>query len=322
MLVLLTFSVTAVAQVDWRSVVTSCEKEPSDAAIAACVRANAAKQREEERRASEANQPKALGFRVSVRDTSTSVADFTGVELGEKGASISVQREKGEDASMVKAAVFGRWGAYFGGRVQPFIGASWLRDGTDAGKSDIRDLTVGSVGPLWESSGPGHELFSLLSTLQLTHREDLHGKGDGHLLRTHFDLVWVPLASGSLLGGFSVVPHVAALWHKRTGGGAEDGNWSSGYAGVAVSKPFGIGQQRFKASLLARKLYDIDVPGKNTKRRDKYVDVSLDYYFFNPEDKGAALQPSLFITREVGTDFLSGVEKTNKTTAGFRLKFN
>ena len=64
-------------------------------------------------------------------------------------------------------------------------------------------------------------MFSLLSTFQFTHRKDLYGTSEGNLARGHFDLVWVPLAGGALLGGFTVVPHVAGLWHRRTGGGPE-----------------------------------------------------------------------------------------------------
>ncbi|KQT10949.1 hypothetical protein ASG30_09120 [Ramlibacter sp. Leaf400] len=135
-------------------------------------------------------------------------------------------------------------------------------------------------------------------------------------------MAWLPLASGSLLGGVSVVPHVALLWSRRNGGGPEDGVWRSSYVGVAITKPFELGKQRFKASLLYRKLRDSDVPDGNVRRHDKYANVSLDYYFFNPEDEKAALQPSLFITREVGLDFLNMADRANKTTAGIRFKFN
>jgi len=319
---LLVASGSSLAEVDWRSVVIDCENKATDAEIAACIRERAAKQRAEEEHLSQQNQPKRTGFRISIRDSSTSVADFSGIDLGDKGGTVSAYRKDGEDATLAKVAAFAHWGAYFGGRVQPFVGASWTRDPTATTKTDIRDLTGGTVGSLWESSGPGTQLFSLLSTFQLTHREDRYGTSEGNLARAHFDLVWVPLAGGSLLGGFTVVPHVAGLWHRRTGGGAEDGTWTSVYAGIAVAKPFSIGRQRFKASLLARKLRDTDVPNDNSERRDDYANLSLDYYFYNPEDEKAALQPSLFLTREVGTDFLSGVAKSNKTTAGFRLKFN
>lgn len=319
---LLVVPATAVGQVDWRAGMMECEKLQAADAVAKCVRDTAAKLREEENKIADQNQPHPTGsFKLAVRETSSSVATSKGQTLGDKGASVSLQRKDGKDASVAKVALFGYGPAYLQGRVQPFVGASWLRDGASANKTDIRDLTVGSVGPLWQTPGAGEIDFTLLSTFQLTHREDMYGTNDGNLARAHFDLVWTTLAGGSL-GGFSIVPQVAALWHRRSGGAATDGTWRSFYAGFVIAKPFAVGQQHFKASLLARKLYDTGVPAGNSERRDSYLNLSLDYLFFDPEDKKAALQPSLFVTREVGTDFLSGVAKANKTTAGFRLKFN
>lgn len=264
------------------------------------------------------NQPQPVQFTLQVRDTSTSVADFRGFELGQKGGSISTERDHGEDTTNAKIAVFGKFPARFGGRIQPFVGASWLRKGAQSTRSDIRDFTIGSVGPLWESSGEGSQLFSLLTTLQLTHREDRFGTSEGNLARAQFDLVWVPLASGRLLGGVSLVPHIGLLAHRRTGGGIDDGTWASAYAGVALGKSFG----RFQTTLLGRRLHDANTPSGNGKRRDHYASLSFDYYFFDPENKKAPFQPSVFITREVGNDFLTGVDNANKTTGGLRVKFN
>ena len=80
--------------------------------------------------------------------------------------------------------------------------------------------------------------------------------------------------------------------------------------------------QRFKTSAAARRLFDTSVPSGNTERRVSYFTVSLDYYFYDPDNKTAQFQPSLFITRETGTDFLEYGKAANKMTAGVRLKFN
>jgi len=83
-----------------------------------------------------------------------------------------------------------------------------------------------------------------------------------------------------------------------------------------------LGLQKFKISAVARKLFDTSVPAGNAERRIKYLNLSLDYYFYDPDNKSAVLQPSLFITRETGNDFLEFGKALNKTTAGVRIKFN
>ena len=223
---------------------------------------------------------------------------------------------------MAKIALFGVFRPVLDGRVQPFIGTAWIRDGSSNPKRDLRQLTMGATGPVFQTSGPGYSAFTLLQTLQLSRRIDAYGTTDGLVARAHFDLAWGELASGSMLGGLAVLPHVAGLWERRTEDGPEKGNWRGVYVGAQLEKPFELGEQRFKASALARKLYDTAAPAGNAERRSRILSVSLDYYFYDPADKSAKSQPSLFLTRERGTDFLEYSKAANKTTAGFRLKFN
>ncbi|MES1265289.1 MAG: hypothetical protein ABUU24_06520, partial [Variovorax sp.] len=208
-----------------------------------------------------------------------------------------------DDSTQAKVALFGVFRPWFGGRVQPFVGAAWARDGSTDPKKDVRQLTAGTAGPLLQSGAPGHESFTLIHTLQLSRRFDKYGTTDGEVARLHFDLAWAPLASGDLLGGLAVLPHVAGLLQRRSDAGIESGNWRSVYVGTQLEKPFELGTQRFKASADARRLFDTSVPSGNTKRRVSYFNLSLDYYFYDPDNKTAQLQPSLFITRETGTDF-------------------
>lgn len=183
-------------------------------------------------------------------------------------------------------------------------------------------LSTPTGGPLLQSSGEGSNAFTLFHTFQLTQRHDRYAETDGDIARAHFDLGWGPLMSGELLGGVSVLPHVAGLWHHRTEGGTGQGNWKSYYVGAQFEKPVQLGLQKFKISAVARKLFDTSVPAGNAERRIKYLNLSLDYYFYDPDNKSAVLQPSLFITRETGNDFLEFGKALNKTTAGVRIKFN
>lgn len=316
-----------VAAPDWRTMSVGCINLPTDKEVADCLRAGVQAQKkaeEDENNKKTAAHAEELNRTVRwvVRDTASSITSFTGSKLGEKGASLSVVRDAGRDATQAKLALFGVFEEQFGGRFQPFVGAAWLRDGATSPKKDIRQLTAGAVGTLFQTDGAGDEAVTIFHALQLSRRYDGYGSTDGTVGRLQLDLSYAPLSSGTLLGGLAVLPHVAALWQRRTDGGVERGNWRSMYAGVQLEKPFALGNQRFKVSAVARKLYDTSVPDGNLERRLRYANLSLDYYFYDPDNKSAPLQPSLFITKERGTDFLEYGKSTNKTLGGVRLKFN
>jgi len=313
---------------DWRGKSEECAAKQSDAELAKCLRDGVeelTKQANAElKKANDAQMAKDNAtVKLVVRDTGSAVTNFSRFSAGEKGASLTVLRDKGDDATQANAAVFAvfqPWGSH--GQFQPFAGVAWSRDGSTNPKKDIRQLTAGTTGPIFETSGAGWQLFSVLHTFQLSRRTDLYSTTDGTVARAHFDLSFNPLSSGNMLGGLRVLPHIAALWQRRTEGSTERGHWSSVYAGLQAVLPFKFGEQNFKASLAARKLFDQSVPIGNAKRRQRYVNLSLEYFFYDPDDKTVVLQPSLFVTRETGLDFLEYGKALNKTTAGIRLKYN
>ena len=318
---------SASAAPDWRSMSTDCLKLQTDPEIAACLRAGVDAQiREEEKENAKKlaeQQAKLTSPRLLVRESASSISNFGAKGFGEKGASLTVQRDKGDDSTLAKAAVFAIFDPWVkDGKSQPFLGLAWARDGAAKPKTDIRQLTGGFAGQLFQTSGEGAETLTVFHTIQLSRRYDRYAATDGAVARAHFDLAWGPLANGTLLGGLAVLPHVAGLWHHRTEGATEAGNWRSLYAGVQLEKPVLLGLHHFKLSAVARKLFDTSVPSGNQERRQRYLSLSMDYFFYDPDNKTAALQPSLFITRETGMDFLEFGKAVNKTTAGFRLKFN
>jgi hypothetical protein len=314
----------AAAVVDWREEMKLCvdTHRADDKALSECVRAVARNKAEEEDAEAAKNQPQLKEFTVKIRDSSASTANFGQYELGQKGASWSLLHEKGVQSHNASAGIFGYWRPLDpNGRFQPFIGASAVRKGSGTDKKDIRDFTVGTTGPILlrpevgEFVGP--KAVALVHTFQITRREDKYGASEGDIYRVHGDLVWQPLATGRWLW-LEVVPQAGFLWERRTGGGTEDGHWRSGYAGILASKSIG----RLQASLTARWLRDFRAPAGNNKRRDDFVSLSLDYYFYDPGNTTAPFQPSVFITRKVGNDFLTGVSEANRTEAGLRVKFN
>lgn len=318
---------TAVAAPDWRAMSMGCLKLQTDAEIAACLRAGVDAQTKEEEKDNAKKlaeqQARISSPRLLVRESASSISSFGAKGFGEKGASLTAQRDKGDDATLAKAAVFAVFDPWWkDGRSQPFLGVAWARDGAAKPKSDIRQLTAGFAGQLFQTSGEGADAWTVFHTIQLSRRHDRHAATDGEVARAHFDLAWGPLANGSLLGGVAVLPHVAGLWHHRTEGATESGNWRSYYVGAQLEKPVLLGLHHLKLSAVARKLFDTSVPGGNQERRQRYLSLSMDYYLYDPDNKTAPLQPSFFMTRETGTDFLEFGKPMNKTSAGFRLKFN
>jgi hypothetical protein len=313
---------------DWRAKSEECAAKQDNAELAKCLRDGVAALTEqanaELKKANDAQMAKDKEpVKFLVRDTGASVSNFARFSVGDKGASLNVLRNKGEDATQANVAlfaVFQPWGPH--GQFQPFIGAAWSRDGAANPKKDIRQLTAGTTGPLLETQGEGWQMFSVLHTLQISRRDDRDSTTDGSVVRAQFDLSFNPLSSGQLLNGLQILPHVAGLWLQRTEGATARGRWTSAYAGLQAVLPFKFGEQPLKASLAARKLFDASVPDGNEKRRQHHVNFSLEYLFYNADDKSVQLQPSLFVNRETGLDFLEHGKATNKTTAGIRLKYN
>jgi hypothetical protein len=316
---------SAMAAADWRAMSLACLERTTDAEIAECLRKGKEAQfvvEEAENRKKRADKQETIESpRLLVRESASSISNFGARGFGEKGGSLTALRDKGVDSTLAKVAVFAVFDPLFGGRAQPFVGLGWARDGSVNPKTDIRQLTTGTAGPLFQTRGDGWQAFTLFHTLQVSRRSDRYATTSGTTARAHFDLALGELASGELLG-FPMLPHVAALWQHRTKGTTERGDWQSYYAGMQMEKSALFGFPRLKISAVARTLFDTKVPAGNAERRQRYLNVSLDYYLYDPEDKTAALQPSLFIMREKGTDFLEFGKAVNKTTAGVRLKFN
>ena len=116
---------TAFAAPDWRGMIQQCVNLKTDEEIAKCLRAGV-KTQEAEEQADNDKQTAAIKaeferpFRLLVRDTATSITNFAGKGLGEKGASLNALRDKGVDSTQAKVALFGVFKPVFGGRVVTF----------------------------------------------------------------------------------------------------------------------------------------------------------------------------------------------------------
>lgn len=303
----------------------------TDHAIADCVRLADAQAKKEEQTARVAAEAAGTipaprpDWTIAIRNSSTPTADYSLYDMGTKGGSYSLLHEKGESNhnATVGVLVYRRpfdWDPE--SRFQLFGGASVVRSGAGASKKDIRDVTLGVTGRAWTNQADSGAAatdreVSVLQTTQYIRREDKYGASEGHVARLHVDVIWAPLASGKWLwAGF--VPQAGLLFERRTGGGPGDGRWDAGYVGLMANKRDG----RIQASVTGRWLRDFRVPGTNAKRRDHVFSASLDFFFYDTVATSTAFQPSMFITRQVGNDFLTGVANANKTELGLRIKYH
>jgi hypothetical protein len=256
--------------------------------------------------------------------SSADVTDFGALDLGDNGAQFSGTRAGGKTATSVDVGgvlVFPAWSS---NAWQPFVYGSWSRDTSSADdKSDKRTLGAGVQG--WYNTGshvgPQRGNLYIYTSATLARRADVYGADDAVQLGLKFDFVklnWAQPGPGVI--GF--IPHVGLLAERRdAGGGATtDGNWSSLYAGSRFSYQVPVaGLQGVTLSALARASTDLSAPGGNDRRHLRFGKLKASYDLF--KDKDATVKPSLFVSRQAGTDILSGTNKA-KTQFGLQLTIN
>lgn len=258
---------------------------------------------------------------ITVRQ-SADFTNFAGVDMVDKPGQLSLQRSDGKDSSTVRIAAIAAFRPLNDLGWQPFGAVAWNRDTSGSKPKDLRDLSVGVVGPLWDAASSGWTLFP---TLRATHRVDRFGTLDANALSLHVNVVklsWVSSIPSARTNSFSFVPQFGFLAEKRNGGGADEGNWRSGYVGFEASAMLDRVLPRLSTSLGVQRFGDQSVPDGSVKRRVNHTTLSLTYALTDPEDKSVLLRPFISLSREVGTDVLGGGDPVNKTVLALGIKFN
>ena len=248
--------------------------------------------------------------------------NFGGADLVDKPAQFNVQRSDGKDATSAKAALIAAFRPINDLGWQPFASGAWNRDTAAAKPKDIRDLSVGVAGPLWDPLPSG---WTLYSTLRFTHRDDRYGTADSDGLALHTNVVilrWVSAIPDPVKNSYSLVPQFGYLAENRNGGALDAGAWRSLYGGFQAAAQLNGWVPRLALSLDYQRFIDTSVPSGNDKRRVNHALLALTYALTDPDDKAITFRPYLSLSREVGTDVLGGGSPTNRTIFGLGLKYN
>ena len=125
-----------------------------------------------------------------------------------------------------------------------------------------------------------------------------------------------------LPGSVGFIPHLGVVLERRDAGGGSttDGTWSSTYVGSKFSYKLPVGGLKgFGLTALARWYGDLSVPDGNEKRRAWFGKLKATYDLY--ENKTSTVKPTLFVSRQAGTDVLSGTTKA-KTQFGIQVTIN
>lgn len=291
---------------------------PAAPAVAAPAPAAAAAAAEPRFSRIEADDPKRTKLYVH---SSATVTDFGALDLGEDGAQFAGSRSDGDTAAVVDLGALVVFKAFNTQGWQAFAYGSWARDEAADEPSDLRTAGVGVRGffSLFDTSGPGQRKNPrIYVTGNIAQRWDLYGDTDATQLGLKLNFLTIDLAEPPPgIPGF--IPHVGWLLENRDAGGAAttDGTWSSLYLGTTFTYRLpGETLKGLSVTGLVRWFGDVTAPGDNDRRHDGFGKIKLTYDLY--QDARSIAQPSLFLARQAGEDFLSGTSKA-KTTFGLQI---
>ena len=254
---------------------------------------------------------------------SANVTDFGKLDLGDDGAQFSGTRSGGKTLSAVDLGAVVVFSAINARGWQPFAYAAWSREEAPDETSDKRTIGLGIQGDVTpgDTTGRQHDDLKIYMSANLARRVDIHGPNDATQLGMKLDFVKANWAA-PLPGVLGFIPHVGfVVEHRDAGNGAtSDGTWSTVYAGSKFVYKLPIANLKgFGFTGLARWHGDVSAPGDNDKRHGWFGKLKATYDLYR--DASSSVKPSLYVSRQAGTDFLSGTSKA-KTQFGLQLTIN
>jgi hypothetical protein len=268
--------------------------------------------------ADERTRPPVWAQRISVRNKGTLN------NLGKDPAAFAFTRKDGEEAMQAQAALVVLGPAAESGW-QSFAAAAINRDTLAKTKTDVRTVSGGVSGTLINYLDHG---FALWPTLSVSQQTDLQAKTESTLgtIDTYVPIKGladgIPFESGS--NEFRLFPRFGYQFEDRhrVKEGDVAGSLQGYYGGIRFEFWPGKFSSRIQLTALGQIYRDSWVDEGLSKRTLRYSKLSIDYYFYDPNDKDAWFTPILGIEREVGDDPVFGVVGANRTQLSFKIKIN
>jgi len=244
--------------------------------------------------------------------------------IGKDPASLSISRVNGEDASQIKAAVV-VLGPAFDNGWQPFASYGINRNTLTKDKADVRAVTAGLSGSVFDYVDTG---VSLWTTVSAAYRENKIDDTQSALARVDTFVAIRGLADGTPFpagsNDFRLLPRFGFQFEDqhKVKQGAVAGNARGGFVGLRFDYWPGSISERLQFTAQTLRYRDFTVEALMTKRDTSYHKAGIDYYLYHPNDKSVWLLPVISLEREVGEDPVFGIPKAGRTQLSFKLKIN
>jgi hypothetical protein len=242
--------------------------------------------------------------------------------VGSDPAVFSVSRNKGQDASLIKAAVIWTGNAFNDYGWQPFASAAINRNTLKSSATDVHSANIGITGSVFDFTRG----FAIWSTFNGSAREDIKKDTASNVI-TFDNYVVIPfLVKPSLAdsSSFSLFPRVGLQYEDqyRVAAGSQSGTYRGTFWGArgTFSPAHLEGRVQFQA--VYQRYHDISVSSDHQQRNNGYTKLTIDYYLYDPSDETIWFKPAIGLVREVGSDPLTASLRNNLTSLAFKIKLN
>lgn len=273
-----------------------------------------------------AKEESAKAIRWRIRDSGT-VSAAGLADIGSKPARFEIGRADGSSSSSVRMAAVGIFQAIdqpgFFDTWEPFIAVAWDRDSAAKTPKDQRQLIGGITGNLFNVGGTG---TAVIATTRLGFRNDLKRNSDAIFLNLHADIVhlaWVNDDQTESTNSFIPIPYLGLVADsaRTSPTSATDGHRFGAYAGIKSEFQLFALAPRLGGTASVQWFKDWQSPPGVNKRSDRFIDIGVTYHLVDPKAKRGFV-PSIGLTRQLGTDPVTGRGPANRTVLGLGVRFD
>jgi hypothetical protein len=249
----------------------------------------------------------------------------TANQAGKDPATFSASRNKGEDVSLIQAAVIWSGPPLNAAGWQPFGSVAINRNTLSKSATDVRSGAMGLTGTIFDYYESG---FAIWATLSGSAREDQLKRTASNTVTSDNYVVIRGLDSGIPFKAdsneFNFFPRIGLQYEDQheVASGSAPGTYHAYFWGARASFWPGRLSDRVQITGTYLRFHDFSTSNGLAERHDSYAKLSIDYYLLDPLAENAWLQPVIGIEREVGDNPITGSLGNNRTTLAFKLKIN